>query len=177
VKAVLGLVLIGARGSGKTTVGRALASRLDLPFIDTDALAEAKSGCSIARIFEERGEEGFRLVEREVVESLEPGRRQVIASGGGAVLDRSNRARLREIGPVAWLTGSVATLAARIAGSERPSLTGTAPEVEVADVLAARERHYADLATWVVDTDGRSPGEICDELEQLWRDTQDHDLR
>lgn len=172
-----GLVLIGARGSGKTTLGRALASRLRVDFVDTDELVEARAGCTIADLFALRGETAFRQLEQEALTSLDPRHRQIVASGGGAVLEQANRERLVSLGPIAWLTASTATLAARIAGSDRPSLTGIAPEQELAGILEERKQLYADLATWVVETEGRSPLEICDELEQLWRLAQDHDLR
>lgn len=173
---IRGLVLIGARGSGKTTLGRALAARLGARFVDTDDLVEARAGCTIAELFERRGEDGFRQVEREVVASLGP-ERQVVACGGGAVLDPASREKLGSLGPVLWLTAPAVVLAARIAGSGRPSLTGVAPEDEVAEILAAREGIYAEMATWTVETEGRGIEEICDELEQLWRVAQDHDLR
>ena len=172
-----GLVLVGARGAGKSTVGAELAMRVGAQFVDTDGLVAMRAGMSIARLFAERGEAAFRDAERTVIATLDPATRQVVACGGGAVADPENARRLAAMGPVVWLTARSSVLASRIEGSDRPSLTGAPIEEEIGELLAARSGAYHALATWTVDTEGRTPEEISDELEQLWRGVQDHDVR
>jgi shikimate kinase len=142
-------------GAGKTTVGARAAARLGRSFVDTDELVVATSGCSVAQIFAEEGEAGFRARERVAVAdacaSPEP---LVIACGGGAVLDAQSRATMRAAGLVVWLRATPARLAARVGDdAERPLLEG-APAVEVLEQLAtARAAAYEAAAHEVVDTD------------------------
>ncbi|HWP34554.1 MAG TPA: shikimate kinase, partial [Thermodesulfobacteriota bacterium] len=89
------LVLVGLMGAGKSAVGRALAARLGRPFVDTDALVEARAGRPIPAIFAAGGEAAFRALEREVVAEVASRGGQVIATGGGAVVDPASRAALR----------------------------------------------------------------------------------
>ena len=162
------MVLIGYRGAGKTTIGQTLAARLGVPFVDTDLLVESHAGASVAEVFEERGEGEFRRLEREVVLALEPAPRRVIAAGGGAVMDPDCRAHFLGLGTVVWLEAPAAVLGQRIAGSGRPSLTGRPAEAEVAAVLAAREPTYRAMASHVQPTEGKTPEEVCNELQRLW---------
>ncbi len=171
------LVLIGPRGAGKSLVGAMVAERLGIDFVDTDELVEARAGCSIAALFHRGGEAAFRAVESHVISDLRADRPGVVATGGGAVLSPANRSRLRALGPRAWLTAAPEVLAERIAGSDRPSLTGGSPSDEIEAVVHQRAPIYRELATWTVDTSERRPEEVCDELEHLWRDLQDHHLR
>jgi shikimate kinase len=171
------LALIGCRGAGKSTLGAMLAVRLGVPFVDTDAMVERRAGASVAELFASGGESRFREAEIEALEAVEAGRPLVVATGGGAVATERGRRAIRALGHVVWLGASAAILSARIAGSGRPSLTGVAAEAEVAAVLAARAPLYASLADAIVDAGDRPAVEICDELEQLWRSLQGHDLR
>ena len=99
--------LIGPMGSGKTAVGRQLAARLGLAFLDSDAEIEARTGVDIAYIFEKEGEAGFREREREVLDALTGQSGVLVSTGGGAVLDADNRERLRSRGCVVYLRTSV----------------------------------------------------------------------
>ncbi len=157
------LVLIGARGAGKTTVGRLLADRLGLSFVDTDALVEATAGRSIPAIFGEGGEAGFRLYERAVCEGLADAT-GVIATGGGVVLDPVNVALLRRHARVVWLEAPPEELVSRCAGSDRPALTGLAPEDEVRTVLMARAPLYRAAADHCVWTGCREPEAVAGEV-------------
>ncbi|MGE0433332.1 MAG: shikimate kinase [Planctomycetota bacterium] len=161
------LVLVGMRGVGKTTVGRALAERLSLPFVDADAEIEARAGMPIPRIFAERGEPWFRALEAEVIGELLTRANIVLATGGGAVLDATTRERLRTAYQVVWLKAAADVLAARIAGSDRPSLTGADPADELAAVLAVREPLYREVSIHSIDVGERDAAAVVNQLF-LW---------
>jgi len=169
-----GLVLIGYRGTGKSTVGRLLAERSSCRFVDADREIEARSGRSIRSIFAEDGEAAFRdWEERTLAELVAQARGAILATGGGAVLRESNRRRLRAFGFVAWLTGDPAELARRLeadrAGlADRPALTAAGTLDEIARVLAARTTLYRGLADAVIPTDGRDPSEVADAILGYW---------
>ncbi|MFH1679180.1 MAG: shikimate kinase [Candidatus Eisenbacteria bacterium] len=157
------IALVGMMGSGKSTAGRFLARRLDLPFIDLDRTIEEAEGASIAAIFAERGEDEFRRMEKIHLRTVCRGRRGVLAAGGGAVIDAENRARLAGWGVVVYLRASPETLAARLSGEEarlRPLLLGGPLEERLAAIVAAREPFYRE-ARLVVETDGLTPGEVA----------------
>ena len=116
----MNVTLMGFMGSGKSTVGRILATRLGWDFVDTDRLIEAKAGRSIPEIFASDGEAGFRDLEAAVIRDVTQGDRQVIATGGGTILDPENRLALRMAGVVVHLKASPELLWRRVAGSDRP---------------------------------------------------------
>jgi shikimate kinase len=158
------LVLVGLSGSGKSTVGRLLAERLGLDFVDTDELIVLWEGRSIPEIFEQQGEEAFRALERRAIASAVDGPPAVIATGGGAPIDERNRAALWEGNAVVWLDAPVAALAARVkVAGGRPLLAGGA-EARLAQLRAAREPVYA-LAHVRVLTECRSPEAVTTEIE------------
>lgn len=141
------IVLIGFMGTGKTTVGRRVAAHLGRPFIDTDALIEARAGRPILRIFAEDGEEAFRRLESEVVAEASAQAGVVIATGGGVVLRPENMARLRRSGVIVALRADPRAILARVgAGRGRP-LLGPDPEARVRHLLEQRDALYraADL--------------------------------
>jgi shikimate kinase len=145
------IVLVGLMGSGKTTVGRRLAARLALPFVDADEAVEAVTGSSVAELFEARGEDGFRDVEADVLARLlEDPERMVLAAGGGVVLRAENRARLTDPGvTVVWLDADPAFLASRIEKkAHRPLLAG---DESPREVLARLHRERAALYGEVAD--------------------------
>ncbi len=150
------VVLIGFMGTGKTILGRALASRLGRPFVDTDTLIEQRAGRPIPRIFAEDGEAAFRRLEAEVVAAVGDARGTVIATGGGVVLNSENMARLRRGGVIVALRAEPGTILARVRrGTERP-LLGADPEGSVRRLLAERGPLYDD-ADLVVDTSSLQP--------------------
>ncbi len=166
------ITLIGYRGSGKTTVARHLASRLGMPWIDSDDLIEQRAGCSIQDIFARDGEAGFRRMESDVIRELTGRESLVLATGGGAVLSETNRQRLKQAGPVVWLQASVQNLVARIGqdsrtAGRRPSLTGRSVTEEVSAVLESRRKFYEDAATFTVSTDGRSTEDVAEQICRL----------
>ncbi len=155
------VVLIGFRGTGKTSVGRILANRLQVPFYDTDALVERRAGMPIPEIFRRAGEAHFRALEREAVASLRTAE-GVIGTGGGAVCDPANVADLRWHGTVFLLSAAPALIHERIAGSDRPGLTGLPPAEEVRTLLARRKEAYLGAADACIDTGTRTPREVAD---------------
>jgi len=155
------VVLVGFRGTGKTAVGRILADRLKVPFYDTDALIERRTGMSIPEIFRRYGEVEFRILEREVIASLRDAK-GVISTGGGAVSDPANVADLRWHGMVVLLTAAPAVILDRIAGSDRPGLTDLSPAEEVQALLAARQEAYIGAADVCIDTGRYTPEEVAD---------------
>jgi len=157
------IVLVGYRGTGKTSVGRALAHRFNLPFRDTDALIEQRAGMPIPEIFARFGEEHFRELEREVIASLRDAD-GVISTGGGAVCDPANVEHLRWRGATVLLTADPRIIEGRIAGSDRPGLTHLSPGDEIQELLRRRKRAYLGAADVCIDTGSRSVEDIADEI-------------
>jgi shikimate kinase len=160
-----GVVLVGYRATGKSTVGRLLAGRLGLPFHDADPVLEARHGRPIRTIFTELGEPVFRDWEHQVLADLTAGPPCVLATGGGAVLRPENRALLRGHGFVVWLSAPPDVLAARLAASpgglaDRPALTPAGTRAEIAEVLTARMPLYREVADAEVATDGRTVDDV-----------------
>jgi shikimate kinase len=139
--------------AGKSIVGRRLAQRLERAFIDTDFLIEEREGTTIADIFEKHGEDGFRSVEREVIEGLRPDSPAVIATGGGTFVDEENRRRLKRMGVVVSLVTSLDTVIERISRAEGARPLATADREKLGDLLASRMPAYR-MADIIVETDG-----------------------
>jgi shikimate kinase len=159
------LVLIGCRACGKTSVGKALARALARPFVDLDEELVATAGRSVAEIVADEGWPGFRRREKELVQHYGRLAGQVLAPGGGVVLDPENVETLREHGLIIWLTADPATLGQRLRGDQgsgefRPSLTGRDPVAEMEQVLAEREPLYRAAAHLIVDTTGLSIDQV-----------------
>lgn len=167
------LFLIGTRGTGKSTVGRALAARLGWAFADADERIEAAAGKSIADIFAAEGEAGFRDREAAVLAELAALKQHVVATGGGAVLRPANRDLLRNSGFVAWLTASPEAAFARLqadptTAARRPNLTPAGGLEEVRSILTAREPHYRACAHFTIDTGVLSPEAAADAILTAW---------
>jgi shikimate kinase len=165
----MNVVLIGYRGTGKTTVAQQLALRLGWDWVDADVEIELRAGKSIAAIFADEGEPAFRDLESQVLAATIGRERIVLAAGGGVVLREENRRLLRTAGKVVWLTADVATILARVAADRttavrRPQLTTAGGEAEVRQLLAQRTPLYRQVADMEIDTEGRSPAEIVEEI-------------
>lgn len=166
--------LIGYRGSGKSTVARLLADRIGWQAVDADDEIERVAGKSIKAIFADDGEPAFRDIESAVAEALMEGSDLVIAWGGGVILRDANRRLLTGSGPVVWLKADAETALNRIqsdpATSERrPNLTSVGGLEEITAVLAEREPIYRRLADMQVETQGKTPSEVADEIGE-WLD-------
>lgn len=163
------IALIGLRGCGKSSVGRELADVLGGDCTDTDGLVVQRAGKSIAAIFEEEGEVGFRRREREIIEQVAADPPAVISVGGGAVLDEDNVRALRQVATLVWLTAPANVLHQRIAsdyatGDLRPPLTEwTGPE-EIERLLADRSTLYERAADLVIDTMEDTPRNIAQNI-------------
>jgi shikimate kinase len=166
------ITLVGYRGTGKSSVARLLADALGLTAIDADAQIEQRAGKTIREIFADEGEPAFRTLERTVAAELLQRPGLVIASGGGAVLHADTRRDMRTAGPVVWLRASPATIAARLDADpttrdRRPALTEHDPRNEIAALLAVREPLYREVASIVIDTDGKDVKAIVSEILAL----------
>ena len=138
------VVLVGLMGVGKTTVGRRLAKRLDLPFADADHEIEMAAGMSVGEIFDRFGEAHFRDGERRVIARLIDGRPKVIATGGGAFMNDETRALILERATAVWLSADVDTLADRVGRrGDRPLLRDRDPRVVLAELAEVRNPIYA----------------------------------
>ena len=164
------LVLVGMMGVGKSSVGRRVALRLGRQFLDTDRLVEDEAGCTVAEIFAGEGEPAFRALENAAVRrALESDPYAVIAFGGGAVLEPTNRGLARELALVVWLQAPARELARRVSasmrrsgGTARPLLSqGRSPEQVLEDLARQREEAYKASAHVLVDTANRSPGQAA----------------
>ncbi|WP_229515019.1 bifunctional shikimate kinase/3-dehydroquinate synthase AroKB [Massilia litorea] len=140
-------------GSGKTTIGRLLARRLNMRFVDSDHAIEARTGATIPWIFEIEGEASFRRREADMIRELTAQRGIVLATGGGAVLDAGSRAFLAERGTVIYLRASVGSILQRTSHDKnRPLLQTADPRRKLEELLAQREPLYREIADLVIDT-------------------------
>lgn len=162
--------LIGPMGAGKSTVGRRLAKRLGLEFVDADQVLEQRTGVDIPRIFDVEGEAGFRDRESRLLDELTARHGIVLATGGGAILRDTNRRMLGGRGRVLYLRAGVDTQLARTHGSDRPLLQGQDPRARLQALQAERGPLYDELADVVVDTDHGSMDAVVEQIvEQLER--------
>lgn len=165
--------LVGMMGSGKTTIGRHLATLLGFAFEDTDAIVEARAGADISWIFDVEGEAGFRRRERRAIADATGRKRIVLATGGGAVLAADNRCALRRRGTVVHLDADAEVLIERVRRDRRrPLLQGRDVARQVADLLAERQPLYRATAHLSVTTDRRPARLIAAELLALLRERQ-----
>lgn len=170
----MNIVLVGMMGSGKTSVGQALAKLTGRRFVDTDALLEERTGRSIPAIFAADGEAVFRTLESSVIMEVVSLGDLIIATGGGAVLAPANREALRRTGRVFWLDAPATELYQRavaqgIAG--RPLLVGEDPLGRLTALRAARAEAYGQAAHDRVETAGRSPAEVAALILDLLKET------
>ncbi|MGL4961880.1 MAG: shikimate kinase [Inquilinus sp.] len=149
------LVLVGLMGAGKTAVGKRVAARLGLSFIDADHEIEAAAGCTIPDIFERYGEPAFRDLERRVIARLMHDPVQVLSTGGGAFMDPQTRAVVAEHGLSVWLKAELSVLAARTAKrSNRPLLRQGDPKAVLEGLMERRHPIYALADMTVESRDG-----------------------
>jgi shikimate kinase len=168
------IYLVGLMGAGKTTVGRSLAKRLDVRFIDTDKEIELRTGVSIPTIFEIEGEEGFRKREANMIAETAAEKACVVATGGGSVLRGENRDAMRASGFVVYLNVPPQMLWERTRyDKNRPLLQVADPLSRLSQLFIARDPLYRDAANFVMDSGGMSVQEVLQyllkELSERWK--------
>ena len=172
----MNVVLIGFRGSGKTTIGKALSERLGREFIDCDAWIEKHTGLTFKEIFEKHGESHFRTLESQAIGELSAMDGKVIATGGGAALKYQNmQVFKRNGGRIFFLEVGAETAFARIQGDEmsrlrRPALTDKDPYTEVKEQIELRRPYYLKGADVTIATDGRSIDDVVKDVLQHVQD-------
>lgn len=158
------IILTGFMGTGKTTVGRLLAEKLNFKFVDTDVMIEEWSGKTIAEIFVEDGEKAFRQMERDTARRLSEEAKQVISTGGRMMLDPENISVLSPTGRIFCLTASPEEILRRVLsdddGMERPLLKGDNPAGRITALLHERREKYGQFPQ--IETENRTPEELCE---------------
>jgi shikimate kinase len=169
------IVLVGLMGAGKSCIGRRLAQRLNVPFVDADTEIEQAAGCSIAEIFEKYGEPAFRDGERRVMSRLLQGPPTILAAGGGAFMDAETRTLIREHAISVWLRADLDTLAARTKGrGHRPLLNSGDARETLAKLMEVRYPVYAE-ADITVDTGTDNPNVTCTRVIEALGELSDAD--
>lgn len=159
------IYLIGFMGAGKSTVAKLLSKRLDCERIDLDQRIEALAGMTVSQLFTRDGEAAFRERESEALGGLAQVEPAVVACGGGVVLDPHNRALLKASGTVVYLEVTAAEALARVGDTaSRPLLSGPAGALAATSLLAAREALYTATADIIIETVGRTPSHVTDEI-------------
>ena len=163
------IALIGFMAVGKSVVGQKLARRLKRSFVDLDRAIEAKEGMKVSEIFTRRGEAYFRKVEKEMVREVLGRDRQVIAAGGGAIIDEENLNLFKQRSLLIRLTASPEILLKRAGtGSERPLLKGDNRQNKIEELLGQREKSYAQ-AHVNIDTSSLSVDEVVEKIMEILR--------
>jgi shikimate kinase len=157
------IVLVGVPGAGKTTVGKLLAKELAVEFFDSDQVIEARSGKSVSDIFTQDGEPVFRQIEHDVIAELLGSSNAVLALGGGSLGNDDTRAKVKGAKAV-WLVAGLAQAVDRVGmNRNRPLLLGNV-RGQLADLMAAREPLYKEVASIAVDTSKLTPSEVVAEI-------------
>lgn len=162
--------LVGPMGVGKTTIGKLVAADLKMEFVDTDLEVEKKAGADITWIFDVEGEQGFRYRESKVLEEIASKSHQVVATGGGIVLDSANRQLIKTGGFCVYLSANLDQLVARVAkDKKRPLLQHESPAVVLERILKVRDPLYREVADIIVQTNARPPRQLAKEIARLAR--------
>ena len=159
------IFLIGFMGSGKSTIARVLSEKLGVAQIEMDEVIVQEQGVPITEIFEKYGEEHFRDIETDLVRRLQESDGVVVSCGGGAVLREENRKMMKASGVIVLLTAKPETILERVKHStNRPVLNGHMNVEYITELMEKRRACYEDAADFVVETDGLTRDEICEEI-------------
>lgn len=165
----LAIVLIGFMGTGKSSVGRTLAARLQLPRYDTDELVSKRLGMSVADVFANLGETKFREAETQVLHELRTDAEAVIVTGGGVVLKPENVEHLRRLGVLVNLTCDESALFERLSRRIRPLLQTENPRATMCELMRVREPLYRAAADFHIDTSELTHEQVADEVMRSWK--------
>ena len=158
----MNIYLMGMMGSGKSMVGKTLSQQLGKPFIDLDSEIEQSVGKTISEIFENDGEEHFRNIESNQLQEYSD---SVVACGGGIIVNEGNRTFIKNNGKAILLTASIPELSDRLSTSgNRPLLPENNIEETLTQLWLDRQLHYLDTAEFTIETDGKTPEKITDEI-------------
>jgi shikimate kinase len=157
------IYLIGPMGSGKTTIGKILSSRLKYQFFDTDEEIKKKIGMSISSIFNKQGESGFRIIESQTLEELSIKQKSIISTGGGIVLMKENRVIMKN-GTCIYLKIDFEEQLKRLANSDDRPLVSKNSDGSIEKTNAAREPFFLDLADIVIDTSNLNENEVTQKI-------------
>ena len=169
------IILIGYMGAGKSTIGKILAEKKQIPFFDTDIGIEEKQGRKISEIFRQEGEEDFRGLETDMLEELkEQKQKQVIATGGGLPMKVENQELLKKIGVIFYLVVKKETILERLREDKsRPLLMGEEKEKKIEEMLRIRDPIYQRLADFCIQTDGKNIKTVVNEIEKSLEEDTD----
>ena len=158
------IILVGMMGSGKTTIGKLLSTKLNFSFIDTDRMIEKQQNLSIDEIFEKKGESLFRELERDIISVL-PAQNTVVSTGGGLPVFNDNWMKLNELGSTIYLKANEASIIQRVSTKlNRPLFSNK--QDDIASLIAIREVYY-NRASYIVNTNNNSPEEVMNEILKL----------
>ncbi len=165
----MNIYLIGYRAVGKSSVGRSLAATLSSAFVDTDYELSEQAGTTISEYVRKMGWAAFRELERSILQRISKQDMQVVATGGGAVIDSRNVDSMRNSGTIVWLKASPQTIRGRLLKDQgtaqtRPALSSKGSIEEIEDILAERMPYYEQAMDLSIETDGLSIQQICSNL-------------
>ena len=165
-KSVPNIYLIGMMGSGKSVTGKKLAELMEMDFIDLDEALEKEESRSIAEIFRAEGEEFFREQETKVLNRVSSLRSNVIATGGGVILQEENISIMKDAGIMVYLETSLQQVWERVKGKKgRPLIEGPDPRKKLDEIFKSRKSTYEEICDFSVLTDGRSPADVAKIIE------------
>ena len=168
VKLDYNIFLIGFMGAGKSSIARNLQLDLDMPLIEMDERIVEEQGMSINDIFAQKGEEGFRQIESQLVKDIVEGSGAIVSCGGGVVTRPINVENMKKNGKIIFLTATPETILERVkGGKDRPLLNGHMNVEYISQLMEKRREMYEEAADYKVATDGKSLGEICSEILML----------
>ena len=177
----MNLFLTGYRCSGKTTIGKSIARTIDWSFVDSDVFVIKESGKSIQDIIKTEGWDAFRRMERSALKQICANDRQVVATGGGVVLDDANIRAMQASGTVVWLDAGAETIQKRMLQDKstdnfRPALTDKGRMEEIEDMLLQRRPYYESASDFTINTDSISINEITKRIIEKLNDIRNTTL-
>ena len=159
------IFLVGLMGSGKTTIGKIIAKKLNYKFIDSDALIEEKTGVKVPLIFEYEGEAGFRKRETRILSEIIKMNSIVLATGGGIILSKTNRKLLSKSSVVIYLNATIKELVKRLANDKnRPLIQNVDKEKKLKELIEQRGKLYESIADYIIQTKEKRASDIANEI-------------